>query len=78
MEKAGYDRTAGGFVMERSTQARQEKATRGSAERLIRQICSKTRQRISAEDKIRIVLEGFRKEIPVSDLCRRESISTAI
>jgi transposase len=24
------------------------------------------------------VLEGFRKEIPVSDLCRREGISTAI
>ena len=78
MEKAGYDRPAGGFVMERSTQAREEKATPGSAERLIRQIRSKTRQRISAEDKIRTVLEGFRKEIPVSDLCRRESISTAI
>jgi len=24
------------------------------------------------------VLEGFRKEIPISDLCRRENISTAI
>lgn len=69
---------AGGFAMERSTQAPEEKATPGSAERLIRQIRSKTRQRISAEDKIRIVLEGFRKEIPVSDLCRREGISTAI
>lgn len=64
--------------MERSTQAPEEKATPGSAERLIRQIRSKTRQRISAEDKIRIVLEGFRKEIGVSDLCRREGISTAI
>jgi transposase len=78
VEKAGYDRPSGGFAMERSTQAPEEKVTPGSAERLIRQICSKTRQRISAEDKIRIVLEGFRKEIPVSDLCRRESISTAI
>ena len=64
--------------MERSTQARQEKVTPGSAERLIRQIRSKTRQRISAEDKIRIVLEGFRRELPVSDLCRHEGISTAI
>jgi transposase len=64
--------------MERSTQASEEKATPGSAERLIRQIRSKTRQRISAEDKIRIVLEGFRRELPVSDLCRHEGISTAI
>ena len=30
------------------------------------------------DDKIRIVLEGFRKELPTSDLCRRENISTAI
>ena len=30
------------------------------------------------EDKIRIVLEGFRKELPISDLCRRESISSAL
>ena len=26
------------------------------------------------EDKIRIVLEGFRREVTVSDLCRREGI----
>jgi transposase len=39
---------------------------------------AQTRRRFSAEDKIRIVLEGFRKEMPVSDLCRRESISSAL
>ena len=39
---------------------------------------AKTRRQFSAEDKIRIVLEGFRKEIPVSDLCRREGISSAL
>jgi transposase len=53
-------------------------ATPGSAARLIREVKYKTRKRVSSEDKIRIVLEGFRKEIPTSDLCRRESISTAI
>jgi len=37
----------------------------------------KTRRSITAEDKIRIVLEGFRKEIPVTDLCRREGLSCA-
>ena len=33
-----------------------------------------TRRRYGAEEKIRIVLEGFRRETPVNDLCRREGI----
>ena len=53
-------------------------ATPGSAAKFIREVKYKTRKRVSAEDKIRIVLEGFRKELPTSDLCSRESISTAI
>jgi transposase-like protein len=31
-----------------------------------------------SEDKIRIVLEGFRKVLPISDLCKREGISSAL
>ena len=53
-------------------------ANPGSAAKLIREVKYKTRKRVSTEDKIRIVMEGFRKELPTSDLCRRESISTAI
>jgi transposase len=53
-------------------------ATLGSAAKLIREVRAQTRRRFSAEDKIRIVLEGFRKEMPVSDLCRREGISSAL
>ena len=53
-------------------------ATPGSTAKLIREVRAKTRRRFSAEDKIRIVLEGFRREIPVSDLCRREGISSAL
>ena len=53
-------------------------ATPGSAAKLIREVRQKTRKRFSSEEKIRIVLEGFRNEIPISDLCRRENISTAI
>lgn len=67
--------------MEESTlvlEKEETQATPGSAARLIREVKYKTRKRVSSEDKIRIVLEGFRKEIPVSDLCRREGISTAI
>ncbi len=37
-----------------------------------------TRRKFKAEDKIRIVLEGLRGEISVSQLCRRESISPAL
>lgn len=33
---------------------------------------------LSAEDKIRIVLEGFHNQISVSDLCKREGISPAL
>jgi len=52
--------------------------TPGSTAKLIREVRAQTRRRFSAEDKIRIVLEGFRKEIQVSDLCRREGISSAL
>ena len=37
-----------------------------------------TRSPFSAEDKIRVVLEGFYNQISVSDLCNREGISSAL
>ncbi len=67
--------------MEASTQvidSERVPATPGSAAEFIREVKAKTRRQFSAEDKIRIVLEGFRKEIPVSDLCRREGLSSAL
>lgn len=36
-----------------------------------------TRRRFTPEEKIRIVLEGFRRETTVNDLCRREGINPA-
>ena len=36
----------------------------------IRQVRNKTRRKYAPEDKIRIVLEGFRREVAISDLCR--------
>ncbi len=33
-----------------------------------------TRRRYTPKEKIRIVLDGFRREVPVRDLCRREGI----
>ena len=44
----------------------------------IRQVRTKTRRKYASEDKIRIVLEGFRREVTVSDLCRREGIKPGV
>ena len=43
-----------------------------------KQIRKATRRRFSAEDKIRIVLEGLRGEIEISQLCRREGIAASV
>ena len=40
----------------------------------IRQVRAASRRKYTSEEKIRIVLEGFRREVAVSDLCRREGI----
>ena len=45
---------------------------------VVSQIKRATRRRFSAEEKIRVVLEGLRGEIPISELCRREGISASI
>lgn len=44
----------------------------------IRKAKKATRRRFSAEEKIRIVMEGIRAEEPVSVLCRREGIHTTV
>lgn len=41
---------------------------------VVNEIKRATRRKFSAEDKIRVVLEGLRGQTPVSDLCRREGI----
>ena len=40
----------------------------------LRQVRAATRRKYTPEEKIRIVLEGFRRETTVNDLCRREGI----
>jgi transposase len=44
---------------------------------VVKQIRKATRRKFSSEEKIRVVLEGLRGEIPVTELCRREGISPA-
>ena len=48
-----------------------------TARQLIRRVKRYGRRRVSAEDKIRIVMEGLRGEQSVSDLCRQEDINKA-
>lgn len=49
-----------------------------SAEKTVRDIRRATRRQYSAEEKIRIVLEGLRGEESIAELCRREGINTNI
>ena len=40
----------------------------------VRTVKAAARRKYTSEEKIRIVLEGFRREVTVNDLCRREGI----
>ena len=44
------------------------------AEQVVKEIRRATRRQFSAEEKIRIVLEGLRGEDSIAELCRREGI----
>ena len=45
-----------------------------TAEAFIQQVKRRTKRKYNAEDKIRIVLEGLKRDVGVSELCRREGI----
>ena len=46
-----------------------------SSEAAIRDIRRRTRRKFSGEEKIRIVLDGLRGEVSITELCRREGIA---
>ena len=48
------------------------------SERLVRDIRRATRKQYSAEEKIRIVLDGLRGEATIAELCRREGIAESL
>ena len=58
-------------IADKATQAEARTEETGS---FIRQVKRITRRQFTAEEKIRIVLEGIRHEVPVRELCRREGI----
>ena len=48
------------------------------AKNIVSEIRRATRRQFSAEEKIRIVLEGLRGEIPITELARREGIAPTV
>lgn len=58
---------------------RQRSGTRkASAEKVIKDIRRATRRQYSAEEKIRVVLDGLRGEESIAALCRREGIAESL
>ena len=58
---------------------RQKSGTgKAPAEQVIKDIRRATRKQYSAEEKIRIVLEGLRGEESIAALCRREGIAESL
>jgi transposase len=52
--------------------------TTSPSERLVKNIRRSTRKHYSAEEKIRIVLDGLRGESSIAELCRREGIAEGL
>ena len=51
---------------------------RAAAEKVVKAIRRATRKQHSAEEKIRIVLDGLRGEHSITELCRREGIAESL
>ena len=52
--------------------------TKKPAEQVVKDIRRATRRHFSAEDKIRIVLDGLRGEDSIAELCRKEGIAQSL
>ena len=57
---------------------KQRPTGRPSSEKIIRDIKRNTRKQYSAEEKIRIVLDGVRGEDSIAQRCRREGIAQSL
>ena len=58
--------------------SRKSVAPKSSCERIVKDIRRATRKQYSAEEKIRIVLDGLRGEHSIAELCRREGIAESL
>ena len=53
-------------------------SSKSSAEKAVKDIRRANRRKFSAEEKIRIVIEGLRGESSIAELCRREGIAQSL
>ena len=53
---------------------RQKQGSREAVEKTVRDIKRRTRRQFSAEDKIRIILQGLRGEESIAEICRKEGL----
>jgi len=53
---------------------RQKQGSREAVEETVRDIKRRTRRQFSAEDKIRIILQGLRGEESIAEICRKEGL----
>ena len=51
---------------------------KAASEKIVKDIRRATRRRFSAEEKIRIVLDGLRGEDSIAELCRQEGIAQSL
>ena len=59
---------------ERTSAEVRAESSSDEARQFVRRVRRVTRRKFTPEEKVRIVLEGFRGEVRVSELCRREGI----
>src|SRR5215207_8112558 len=66
------------IVAVRSEDEAEIRAGETAGGRVVRDLRRATRRQFSAEEKIRIVLEGLRGEESIAELCRREGIASSM
>ena len=62
----------------KSSSVKSARKPKASAEQVVKDIRRATRRHFSAEDKIRVVLEGLRGDDSIAELCRKEGIAQGL
>ena len=61
-----------------TSKSKSSKSGKEAADQIVKNIRRATRKIYSAEEKIRIVLEGLSRETSIAELCRREGIAQSM
>lgn len=61
-----------------TSKSKSSKSSKSAADQTVKNIRRATRKLYSAEEKIRIVLEGLSREASIAELCRREGLAQSM